>query len=316
MQLMWLSSPLGKMHAVSITKRNVMLAVAASAAICVMVGMVLYFVGFRMAVQFRPDLVRAVGGVMTTGDVEQRDAEHRNRLAQLQQQLVAAEQQLRQLQALKDSFMQMALPKGQSLPTPPAEAKAKLGMGGPRRPVIFGAPYEPVGTSAVAVTDHMDVAEEQFERLNESLSRLQSEWQNQLAWLEYLPTGQPIRGKPSFASRFGVRLDPFTRTLARHDGIDFSATPGTPILASASGVVARVAHDPQYGRMVDIDHRNGYVTRYAHAEAIFVKEGQAVKRGMPIAAVGSTGRSTGPHLHYEVHRGSPLNPERFLTHGE
>jgi murein DD-endopeptidase MepM/ murein hydrolase activator NlpD len=304
------------MHAISITKRNVMLTVAASAAICVMVGMVLYFVGFRMAVQFRPDLVRAVGGVMTAGDVEQRDAEHRNRLAQLQQQLVAAEQQLRQLQALKDSFMQMALPKGQSLPTPPAEAKAKLGMGGPRRPVILGAPYEPIGTSPAAVTDHMGVAEEQFVRLNESLARLQSEWQKQLAWLEYLPTGQPIRGKPSFASRFGVRLDPFTRTPARHDGIDFNATPGTPILASASGVVIRVAHDPQYGRMVDIDHRNGYMTRYAHAEAIFVKEGQAVKRGMPIAAVGSTGRSTGPHLHYEVHRGGPLNPERFLTHGE
>jgi murein DD-endopeptidase MepM/ murein hydrolase activator NlpD len=316
MQLMWLSSPLGKMHAVSITKRSVMLAVAASAAICVVVGMVLYFVGFRMAVQFRPDLVRAVGGVMTAGDVEQRDAEHRNRLAQLQQQLLAAEQQLRQLQALKDSFMQMALPKGQSLPAPPAEAKAKLGMGGPRRPVILGAPYEPVSTSAVAVTDYMGVAEEQFDRLNESLARLQAEWQKQLAWLEYLPTGQPIRGKPSFASRFGIRLDPFTRTPARHDGIDFNATPGTPILASASGVVVRVAHDPQYGRMVDIDHRNGYMTRYAHAEAIFVKEGQAVKRGMPIAAVGSTGRSTGPHLHFEVHRGSPLNPERFLAHGE
>jgi murein DD-endopeptidase MepM/ murein hydrolase activator NlpD len=316
MQLMWLSSPLGKMHAVSITKRSVMLAVAASAAICVVVGMVLYFVGFRMAVQFRPDLVRAVGGVMTAGDVEQRDAEHRNRLAQLQQQLLAAEQQLRQLQALKDSFMQMALPKGQSLPAPPAEAKAKLGMGGPHRPVILGAPYEPVGTSAVAVTDYMGVAEEQFDRLNESLARLQAEWQKQLAWLEYLPTGQPIGGKPSFASRFGVRLDPFTRTPARHDGIDFNATPGTPILAGASGVVVRVAHDPQYGRMVDIDHRNGYMTRYAHAETIFVKEGQAVKRGMPIAAVGSTGRSTGPHLHYEIHRGSPLNPERFLTHGE
>jgi len=145
---------------------------------------------------------------------------------------------------------------------------------------------------------------------------LQSEWEKQLAWLEYVPTGQPIGGKPSFASRFGVRLDPFTRTPARHDGIDFNAAPGTPILASGSGVVVKVAHDPQYGRMVDIDHRNGYMTRYAHTEAVFVKEGQAVKRGMRIAAVGSTGRSTGPHLHYEVHRGGPVNPERFLPHAE
>lgn len=316
MQVMWLSSPLGKMHAVSITKRNVLLAVGACAALCVMLGMLLYFVGFRMAVQLRPDLVRSVGGIMTAGDVEQRDAEHRNKLAQLQQQLADAQQQLQQLQALKDSFMQMALPKGQSTPTPPADGKAKLGMGGPRRSAILSEPYRPAGHAAGRVDDYMDVAQEQFERLNASLTRLQSEWQQQLAWLEYVPTGQPIAGRPSFASRFGVRLDPFTRTPARHDGIDFNAAPGTPILASASGVVVRVAHDPQYGKMVDVDHRNGYMTRYAHADAVYVKEGQQVKRGMPIAAVGSTGRSTGPHLHYEVHRNGPLNPERFLARTE
>ena len=100
------------------TKRKVLLTVAACAGLCVLIGMALYFVGFRMAVQFRPDLVRAVGGVMTAGDVEQRDAEHRTRLAQLQEQMAAAEQNLRQLQALKDSFMQMALPRGQAAPTP------------------------------------------------------------------------------------------------------------------------------------------------------------------------------------------------------
>lgn len=314
MQLMWLSSPLGKMHAVSITKRKVLLTVAACAGLCVLIGMALYFVGFRMAVQFRPDLVRAVGGVMTAGDVEQRDAEHRTRLAQLQEQMAAAEQNLRQLQALKDSFMQMALPRGQAAPTAPAEAKGKgkVGMGGPRRGLILGEPYQPAVQAAGTVPDYIDVAE-QFERLNDSLTRLQSEWQKQLTWLEYIPTGQPIAGAPSYASRFGMRLDPFTRLPGRHDGIDFSATTGTPILASASGVVVRVAHDPQYGKMVDIDHRNGYMTRYAHADATYVKEGQQVKRGTPIGAVGSTGRSTGPHLHFEIHRNGPLNPERFLA---
>ena len=120
MQLMWLSSPLGKMHAVSITKRKVMFAALAFAAVCVLIGMVLYFVGFRMAVQFRPDLVRAVGGVMTADDVAQLDAAHRVRLAELRDQLAAAQQQLQQLQALKDNFMQMALPKGQAAPQPPA----------------------------------------------------------------------------------------------------------------------------------------------------------------------------------------------------
>jgi len=314
MQLMWLSSPMGTMHAVSITKRKVVLALAGAATLFVVAGMVLYFVGFRVAVQVRPELVRAVGGVMTASDVAQRDAEHRTRLEQLQQELAAAEQQLKQLQALKDSFMQMALPKGQAAPATPAETKpnGKMGMGGPRRNVVFNEPYQP-GDPAAAMNETFDAAQDKFRRLNDSLSKLQGEWQKQLMWLEYLPTGIPIEGKPQFASRFGFRLDPFTRLPARHEGIDFNAPVGTPILATASGTVVRALHDPQYGKMVDIDHGNGYMTRYAHAETLYVEEGQVVKRGERIAAVGSTGRSTGPHLHYEVHRGGPLNPDRFLA---
>jgi len=313
MQLMWLSSPLGKMHAVSITKRRIVAALAACAATFVIIGMALHFIGFRMAVQIRPDLVRAVGGVITAGDLEQRDAAYRNKLARLQQELAAAEQQLRQLQTLKDSFMQMALPKGQAAPSAPVEKKAKMGMGGPHRSV---APDAPIFAAPGTVSDTMDVAHEQFQRLNASLTRLQSEWQKQLTWLEYMPTGLPVAGAPAYSSRFGVRVDPFTGQPARHEGLDFSAVPGTPILATASGVVARVANDPQYGRMVDIDHGNGYMTRYAHTRAVYVKDGEQVKRGMTIAAVGSTGRSTGPHLHYEVHKNGPLNPERFLPNLE
>ncbi len=316
MQLMWISSPLGKMHAVSITRRRMLLAIAACAAVFVVIGMLLYFVGFRMAVQFRPELVRSIGGIMTSGDVEQRDAEHRTKLAQLQQQLATAEQQLRQLQTLKDGFMQMALPKGQSAPPPPAEPKGKLGMGGPRRGLILSEPYLALPAQNGSIMEYIDVAQEQFRQLNDSLTRLQSEWEKQLTWLEYVPTGQPIDRRGTLSSRFGVRIDPFTRLPARHDGTDFNAPVGTPILATASGVVARVAHDSQYGKMVDIDHRNGYMTRYAHASTVLVKEGEQVKRGAPIAAVGSTGRSTGPHLHYEVHRNGPLNPERFLGRTE
>lgn len=316
MQLMWLSSPLGTMHSISVTRRKVLVALLSTAAVLIVTGMVLYFVGFRVAIQVRPDLVRAIGGVMTAADVAERDAEHRGKLAQLQQELAAAEQQLKQLQALKDSFMQMALPKGQSAPPPPVETKGRLGMGGPRRSAVFGESYQPGESPAAAIGEHMDAAQQKFRQLNDSLTKLQGEWQKQLTWLEYMPTGMPVDGKLQFASRFGFRLDPFTRLPARHEGIDFNAPPGTPILATGSGVVARVLHDSQYGKMVDIDHGNGYVTRYAHAEATFVKVGQVVKRGERIAAIGSTGRSTGPHLHYEIHRNGPLNPERFLTHLE
>ena len=98
-----------------------------------------------------------------------------------------------------------------------------------------------------------------------------------------------------------------------HEGIDFPAEAGTPIVAAASGKVVYAGYHPQYGKMIEIDHGNGLVTRYAHASQTFVKEGDLVVRGQRIATVGSTGRSTGPHLHFEVRlNGVPQNPARFL----
>ncbi|HWI13091.1 MAG TPA: M23 family metallopeptidase, partial [Burkholderiales bacterium] len=135
---------------------------------------------------------------------------------------------------------------------------------------------------------------------NARLKQVHSDWRQELLRLERLPMAAPLADMHGLSSSYGVRLDPFTHSPARHEGIDISAAAGTPILATASGVVRRVAADPQYGRMVDIDHGNGYLTRYAHALAISVKPGERVHRGMPIGAVGSTGRSTAPHLHYEV----------------
>lgn len=317
MQLMWISSPLGKMHAFSITKRGVLMVLLAGATVFVFLGAALHFFGLRMAIQLRPDLVRAIGGVITAVDLQRRDANYRVKLVQLQDQLNSAEQQVRQLQALKDSFMQLALPKGRNTPVPPLPHVGKMGMGGPDHRVTFDTPRSAssVPLSALTVADDMDVAKAQFEALNQSLERLQSEWKQQLVWLAYLPTGVPIAGTPDISSGFGVRIDPFTGLPARHEGLDFAAPPGTPILAAASGVVTRVAKDPDYGNMVDIDHGNGFMTRYGHAKAIYVKVGQHVTRGMKIGAVGSTGRSTGPHLHFEVHHGDKvLDPKYYLAH--
>ncbi|MBP0131926.1 MAG: M23 family metallopeptidase, partial [Nitrosospira sp.] len=100
---------------------------------------------------------------------------------------------------------------------------------------------------------------------------------------------------------------------AFHEGVDFIAEIGTPVIASAGGVVVYSDYHPEYGNMVDIDHGNDLVSRYAHAARRLVKTGQVVLRGQRIAEVGSTGRSTGPHLHFEIrHRGLPQNPTRFL----
>ncbi|MDX8378760.1 MAG: M23 family metallopeptidase [Gallionella sp.] len=126
------------------------------------------------------------------------------------------------------------------------------------------------------------------------------------------PTAAPIK-HGHYSSNFGKRIDPFTGKISMHEGIDFPAVAGTPILASANGVVVYAAKHPQYGNMIQIDHGNGLVTRYAHASKLLVKVGQVVHRGDEIGEVGSTGRSTGNHLHFEVRfKGVAQNPVRFL----
>lgn len=127
-----------------------------------------------------------------------------------------------------------------------------------------------------------------------------------------VPSIAPVDGP--VGSGFGFRADPFTHRAALHTGLDFPAEPGTPILAAAGGVVLSAEPHPQYGLLVELDHGNGLVTRYAHTSKMLVKPGDLVKRGQAIAAVGNTGRSTGPHLHFEVLvEGVQQNPARFLN---
>ncbi len=116
-----------------------------------------------------------------------------------------------------------------------------------------------------------------------------------------------------YSSNFGWRIDPFTGKSAMHEGVDYMGPAGTPIYASAGGVVVYADTHPQYGNMVEIDHGNEVITRYAHASKLLVKVGDVVRRGREIARVGSTGRSTGNHLHFEVrYKGIAQNPVRFL----
>ena len=127
-----------------------------------------------------------------------------------------------------------------------------------------------------------------------------------------LPSLAPVDGP--VGSGFGFRIDPFSGRPALHAGLDFPAEPGTPILAAADGLVVTREDHPAYGSLLEIDHGNGIVTRYAHCQSIDVQPGDLVRRGQQVARVGSTGRSTGPHLHFEVLvQGVPHNPARFLA---
>ncbi len=130
--------------------------------------------------------------------------------------------------------------------------------------------------------------------------------------LERLPVRRPMTSYRRISSRFGYRSDPFRHRPALHAGIDFKAAYGSPVLATAPGTVVRAGWTGSYGKLVEIRHDNGLVTRYAHLSRIGVRAGQRVRAGDRIGRLGNTGRSTGPHLHYEVRLfGKPLNPARF-----
>ncbi|MEI9963586.1 MAG: M23 family metallopeptidase [Caulobacteraceae bacterium] len=131
-----------------------------------------------------------------------------------------------------------------------------------------------------------------------------------------VPFAKPTVGT-NRSSGFGVRFDPFTGRPAFHSGLDFAGGMMTPIYATAPGVISFTGVRSGYGNTIEIDHGGGFKTRYAHLEGIAVSVGQRVAVGQRIGAMGSTGRSTGPHLHYEVWvDGRPQNPDRFLRAGD
>ncbi len=132
-----------------------------------------------------------------------------------------------------------------------------------------------------------------------------------LETIRHLPLGKPVDGKVT--SRFGRRVDPINKKASFHEGIDFKGKRGEKIFATADGVVKRAFINGGYGKYVEIDHKNGYTTAFAHLQEYFVKKGDKVERGQLIAHIGNTGRSTGPHLHYEVlYKKKPVDPKKYI----
>jgi murein DD-endopeptidase MepM/ murein hydrolase activator NlpD len=170
----------------------------------------------------------------------------------------------------------------------------------------------PQNLSLGEFNDKLLTLSRQLENRNDMLSVLEAQLFEQALRKKTMPTMLPVAA-PYNASAFGRRIDPFTGQLAMHEGIDFLAELGSDVSSAAAGVVQFAGFHPQYGNMIDIDHGNDLVTRYAHLSKLLVKEGDVVQRGRRIALSGSTGRSTGPHLHFEVRfRGVAQNPAKFL----
>ena len=309
MQLMWVSGPTGRVRTISITAKKVVVAALAASFSLVLTGFVLYLVGFKIAVETSPDLARTLGGVTTEAEQQRMESMYRERLAKMQDMLDSTAQDIRQLQQLKNRFMEIATPAALR----ERVANKEDGRGGP----LLLIPSKRSSLDPTQPLDEtLDSAMGEFGQFSKTVSTLRADWDKQLQWLQTLPTGVPIGGDYRVTSGFGMRVDPFTHTLARHEGLDFTAMHGTPIIAAADGTVTRSGWEDTYGNIVEIAHAEGFMTRYAHISKRHVTEGQKVKRGQHIADVGSTGRSTGPHLHYEVFRhGHVMNPVQVLPNG-
>ena len=181
-----------------------------------------------------------------------------------------------------------------------APAAAAGGVGGPLIAVA--------GVAAVADLK----ADQQFRSLFNTWKKLDAQPQGAIS----IPSVQPVE-RLAFTSNFGIRSDPFRGTAAMHAGVDIPGPVGTPVYATADGTVDRAERAGGYGNMVEVDHGKGIATRYGHLSKILVEPGAHVHRGQLIALMGSTGRSTGPHLHYEVRiDGHAVNPAPFLTHAD
>lgn len=190
---------------------------------------------------------------------------------------------------------------GINLEAPPAAEKG--GQGGP---------FLPVPLSLATMQQEIDRLAEAVGRRSDDFEFLQFALSERSVEARLLPTSPPVAvSQPG--STFGYRIDPVAGVRALHEGLDFAAPVGTPVTAAAAGVVLATDFHPQYGNVIDVDHGAGLVTRYAHLSRIDVRPGALVKRGAALGAVGTTGRSTGPHLHFEVRRfGAAQDPARFL----
>lgn len=269
-------------------------------------GTVYHFVFLKAAREGWP-VVSPLVGLIVRDEVAQRDRFMRDNLDALAHRLGEMQAKLVKLEAIGERVSGMAGVKPEEvreLRRPlPASAPAE-GRGGPYLP-LDSPSLEQLQGLVVGLDERTDQDTDLF-MLTES--RLM---ETRLSAL-MVPSASPVEGV--VGSGFGVRADPFTHRMALHTGLDFPAEPGTTIRAAAGGMVTANEIHPAYGHVLEIDHGNGLTTRYAHCSSIQVAVGALVRRGQPVAKVGNTGRSTGPHLHFEVLLdGAPQNPARFLA---
>jgi murein DD-endopeptidase MepM/ murein hydrolase activator NlpD len=246
-------------------------------------------------------VIGALVKLMVKDEFEQRDRFMRENLDVMAKRLGEMQAKMVQLEALGERVSGLA-------GVNPSEIKSSMGSGG----ALVGSRSLTMEELQATLADLDKITDQRVDLMTLMESRLFDQKIKKLM----VPTQPPVVGG-ALGSSFGWRIDPVNGQSALHTGLDFPAGQGTPILAAAGGVVVTQEYHPAYGNMLEIDHGKDLITRYAHASRVLAKKGDLIKRGQKIAEVGSTGRSTGSHLHFEVLvQGVFQDPQKFLTAGQ
>jgi murein DD-endopeptidase MepM/ murein hydrolase activator NlpD len=305
MQFIVVSGDHRRTRTVSLDWRHWLGLAAALLLLFISFSVLLNYLTLRNAAMSNHPLIRAI--VLADQRAESARSEQylRDNLNNMALKLGEMQAHVARLDGLGNKLAKTAGLSPQDMPAAPVNT----GRGGPLSSLLPEKKWT-VGEFTSQLTD----LQKSVDLKTDQLSVLEALLVEDSAQRKFLPSLPPIDGG-NYTSNFGYRVDPFTGSRTFHEGIDFSADTGTPILAAASGKVITAEVHPGYGKMIEIDHGNGLVSRYAHASKLLTEVGSLVVRGQSIAEVGSTGRSTGPHLHYEVRLNSaPQNPERFFSH--
>ncbi len=274
----------------------------------VCIGFLLYYLTLRIATEVNLPFLDKLTSVAASKERAERDKYVRENLEAMAIRVGEMQAQLMRLDALGERVQGLAGIKPEEF-----DFKTAPGIGGAEPSLPPLRQGEPLTLDAFQRM--LDTLTRDVEHRADYLNVVESALMADKVKSRLLPTTQPVNIGYQ-ASSFGWRLDPFSGRSGFHEGLDFAAPPGTPIMAAAGGVIVASEYHFQYGNMVEIDHGNDIITRYAHASRLLVKVGDIVRRGQKIARVGSTGKSTGPHLHFEVLvKGIPQNPRKFLTAG-
>jgi murein DD-endopeptidase MepM/ murein hydrolase activator NlpD len=293
-------------------------------------GLVYHFIFIKAAQEGWPVVGQVVGLVMRD-EVEQRDRYMRENLDAMARKVGEMHAKLVRLESMGERVSGLAGLKPEDLravdapsapttpnaPAKPARIKVGADTSGATDPGAGrGGPYRPADSlSFDQLNDLVAMLDNEADRHSDVFTLIESRLLERRLQALVVPSIAPVDGP--VGSGFGFRIDPFNGRPALHTGLDYPNSTGTPIHAAAGGVVRAAEAEAAYGMAVEIDHGNGLATRYAHTSKILVKPGDLIKRGQVIAHVGNTGRSTGPHLHFEVLLdGVPQNPQRFLSRGD